>query len=180
MLTITVTGPELYDESISKFIKPKGDDLLLEHSLVSLSKWEAQYEKPFLGKEEKTHEETLEYIRIMTIAPVMKPEVYQDLSPENYGEISRYIDRKMTATWFGPPPPGRPSNEVVTAEIIYYWMIALKIPQEYQYWHLNRLITLIKVLNQKNSPPKKVPMRDMAAQRRALNEKRLAEQNTTG
>lgn len=182
MLLIEVPSVDLFDEIKQEFVTFGGESLVLEHSLVSLSKWESSTEKPFLGRESKTLEETLEYVRLMTITPVNSLNVYEHLSPENFKAINNYIDLKMTATWFKETPQAKGSNEVITAEIIYYWMIALQIPFECQYWHLNRLLTLVKVLNLKNSPEKadrRVTQDDISA-RRALNDSRLAEMNTTG
>lgn len=179
MLFVNVPAVDQFDETTNQFVTFKGESLLLEHSLVSLSKWESFTEKPFLGKEPKTNEETLDYIRMMTISPVNNPDVYLHLTSANLKEISNYIGAKMTATWFSDTP-SKANSETVTAEIIYYWMIALLIPMECQNWHLSRLLTIIKVLNEKNSPAKKMSPRDAAFQQRALNEERLAKMNTTG
>lgn len=180
MLFITVPAADLFDEATQQFVKFDGGALMLEHSLVSLSKWESFTEKPFLGQDPKTREETIEYIKFMNSAPVNSPEIYDHLSASNYNEISRYIDAKMTATWFTETAPSRGHDEVITAEIVYYWMIALQVPIEAQYWHLNRLLTLIKVMNFKNSPAKKMGRQSAAQQRRMLNDQRLAQMNTTG
>lgn len=179
MLLINVPSVDLFDEATNQFVKFTGEALLLEHSLVSLSKWESFNEKPFLGKDTKTDEETLNYVRMMTFSPVRDPEVYNHLTSANLQEISNYINAKMTATWFSDKP-GENVASAVTAEIVYYWMIALLIPFECQYWHLNRLLTLIKVLNEKNSPPKPMSQFDAAAQQRELNESRKAQFKTQG
>ena len=180
MLTIIVEGTEMWDEEKEEFSTSPDITLTMEHSLVSLSKWESKWETPFLGTDEKSTEEVLDYIRIMTSTPNVPIDTYKRLSPSNFKEINAYIEAKMTATWFNETPGRANNSEAITAEIIYYWMVALTIPIECQEWHLNRLLTLIKVCNQKNSPQKKMSVRDVAAKQRALNEQRKAKYNTTG
>lgn len=181
MLKITILGDELYNEESNEFSQPELAVLELEHSLVSLSKWESFWEKPFLGKDEKTDEETLWYVQAM-IQNDYDPEVLSHLSPKNLEDVNEYIGKKMSATWFSEQEETKAKKEVVTAEIIYYWMIALNIPWECQHWHLNRLLTLIRVVNAKNEPEKKPGKMDSSAmaRRRALNEARKAKHNTTG
>lgn len=180
MLTVKVPlTDESFDDSTQEFVAGETFTLQLEHSLVSLSKWESKFEKPFLDAKEKTFEETLWYIEAMVVTPDVPPEVFQKFTQENLDEIKSYIDAKMTATWFKAEPPRRQS-EIITAEIIYYWMISLNIPLEWETRHLNRLMTLVQVINQKNSPQKKMTKAEMAAQRRSLNEQRLAQHKTTG
>lgn len=178
MLSITVPPSDQWDEEKQRFIMFPGEVLLLEHSLVSLSKWESFTEKAFLGLQEKTTEDILEYVKCMTISPVNYPETYDNLSDENIDEINKYINLKMTATWFAEDKASRPNGETVTAEIVYHWMIALNIPMECQYWHFQRLLTLVRVLNLKNSPAKKQDRQTMAQQRRNLNAQRLAQQKS--
>ena len=180
MLQITIPAVELWDERKQEFITTKEQTLQLEHSLVSLSKWESKWCKPFLSKQEKTFEETLDYIKCMTITPNVDPEVYKYLTNENIEEINNYINAPMTATYFSDDKTVKPSREQVTAELIYYWMIALNIPFECQNWHLNRLLTLIKVCNIKNQPPKKINKKEIMRRNTALNAARRKRLNTKG
>ena len=172
MLQIVVPERELWDEEKEEFVYTKKQKLQLEHSLVSISKWESKWCKPYLSKESKTHEELLDYIRCMTITQNVDPYVYYCLTKENMEQIQKYIEAPMTATTFSKEPKGCSSRETITAEIIYYWMISLGIPLECQKWHFNRLFTLIKVCNIKNQPPKKRSRREIMSQHAAINEAR--------
>lgn len=169
MLTITIPETELWDETREEYIYTKRQTLQLEHSLVSISKWEGKWCKPFLSSNDKTLEETIDYVKCMTVTPNVKPEIYRCLSDENIEEINKYIAAPMTATWFSEDKTARPSREVITSEIIYYWMVALNIPFECQKWHLNRLLTLIKVCDRKNQPPKKMGKNAIMSRNAALN-----------
>ncbi len=180
MLRITIPAVEQWDEIKQEFVFTKEQTLSLEHSLVSLSKWESKWCKAFLTKQNKTLEETLDYIKFMTITKNIDPEVYNYLTNRNIIEINEYIEAPMTATYFSDEKTSKTSREQVTAELIYYWMIALNIPFECQKWHLNRLLTLIKVCNIKNQPPKKRGRREMLADRPALNAARRKQLNTKG
>lgn len=181
MLQITVPAIELWDEQKQEFITGKEQTLCLEHSLVSLSKWESKWNKIFLDKREKSLEETLDYIKCMTLTQNVKPEVYSRLTVENFKQINEYIEAPMTATTFYNDKRGTISREKVTSELIYYWMIALNIPFDpCQKWHLNRLLTLIRVCNVKNAPPKKLSKREIASRNAALNAQRRKQLNTRG
>lgn len=180
MLRITIPEIELFDDANQIFIHTKSYDLQLEHSLVSLSKWESKWCKPFLTKGDKTTEETLDYIRCMTINEHVCPVDYKLIPKSIIDKITTYIDAPMTATTFSQPDQKPTNKEVITAEIIYYWMIAFNIPFECQRWHLNRLLTLINVCNIKNQPKKKMPRNKALRDQRALNEARKAKINTKG
>lgn len=180
MLQITVPDKELWDECNEEFVYKKGQKLQLEHSLVSLSKWEEKYCKPFLTREEKTIEEITDYVKCMTLTQNVDPEVYDILSNENITEIKKYIEAPMTATRFSDTNKYDYSGEQVTAELIYYQMITLNIPFECRKWHLNKLLTLIKVCSIKNQPPKKRSTREIMRRNSALNSARRKLYNTRG
>ncbi len=180
MLRITIPASEQFDESTNQFFSTKEQTLQLEHSLVSLSKWESKWNKPFLGKQEKTIEETVHYIKCMTLTQNVDPVIYNYLTNENIAEINRYIESPMTATYFSEDKSKGSNKEQITSELIYYWMITLNIPFECQKWHLNRLLTLIRVCNIKNQPPKKRSKREIMRNNAELNAARRKQLNTTG
>lgn len=168
---------EFFDDVTETFLPPidiPETKLQLEHSLISIKKWEEKWHKPFLGTSEKTYEELSDYIRCMTVNRGVDQKIYKCLPQEAIDKVVAYIKDPMTATWFsGESFEGQSSSsEVITAEIIYYWMVALNIPVEFQKWHLNQLLTLIKVCNVKNKPPKKMDKRTAARKRAELNRKR--------
>lgn len=180
MLIITVGANEIFDEGAGTFGTHGGIELQLEHSLVSLSKWESDYEKPFLGKSDKTRDEILDYVRCMILTPNPPGDFLQKLSKENFEAINAYIERKMTATWFSEQPGQPKTREVITSELIYYWMTVFNIPFECETWHLNRLFTLIRIANIKQGKPKKMSRGEVAARNRELNAQRKAQMGTRG
>lgn len=180
MLQITIPKQELWDEINQVFTQTKEQKLALEHSLVSLSKWESKWCKPFLSKQEKSTEETIDYIRCMTLTQNVDPGVYAFLTDDNIREVNAYIAAPMTATWFAQDRAARGSSEQITAELVYYWMISLNIPFECQKWHLNRLLTLVRVCNIKNSPPKKMGRQELMRRNAALNAARRKQLHSKG
>lgn len=182
MLRITVPACEFYDESKEEFVETKEQTLIMEHSLISISKWEAKWKKPYLSREKKTTEEVFDYLRCMTITPTnVDPLVYRSFTEENLKDVVDYIDDPMTATTINEAGLRNPRREIITSEIIYYWMIAQNIPTEYEKWHLNRLLTLIKVCSIKNNPKQnKMSKSAIMRQNRALNAARRAKYGTKG
>lgn len=178
-----IESNELWDEANERFIgipAQKEQILCLEHSLISISKWESKWCKPFFSKDAKTYEETVDYVRCMTITQNVKPEVYACLTEENINAINEYIQAPMTATTFSTPQTKTINGEQVTAELIYYWMVALNIPFECEKWHINRLITLVQVCNIKNQPPKKMSKNEIRSRNAALNAARRKRLNSKG
>lgn len=187
MLEIKVESKELYDENKEEFIKIPGVTLFLEHSLLSISKWESKWHKPFLQtSNELTKEEIIDYIKCMTISPGnIDPNIYYFLSQENVNDIIAYIKNPMTATWFKKEENKPKSREIITSELVYYWMVALQIPFECQKWHINRLLTLIQICNVKNEESmsknkNKMSKRDLMSRNAALNAQRRAKLNSKG
>ena len=178
MISIHIPETEYFDERLNEFVSIKEHDLLLEHSLISVSKWESKWHKPFLEKNDKTTEEVIDYLRCMTITQNVDPNVYYNISENDILRIKDYIDDSMTATTFSNQ--GRPNRQVITAEIIYYWMVTFNIPFECQKWHLNRLLTLVNVCSIKNQPSKKMSKSDIRSRNAALNAARRAQLGTKG
>lgn len=179
MLKISIPSFEMFNNDTSEFIAVKGQTLQLEHSLVSLSKWESKWCKPFLSNDEKTFEETIDYIRCMTLTQNVNFDILHGITVDNDNQIKEYINAPMTATTFSNLKKTL-NKEIVTAEILYYWMIMFNIPFECQKWHLNRLITLINVCNIKNQPAKKMSRRELMNRNKELNASRKKQLNTKG
>ena len=180
MLRILIEGDELFDEETQTFITVDDVVVDLEHSLLSLSKWESEYQKPFLSSGPKTREEIFGYLKAMVVTPGVDPDALTNCSAENIEKIQEYIDSSQSATTFGMMPERRGPGEVITSELIYYWLVAFNIPFECETWHLNRLFSLIRICNIKNSKPKKMSRTELAQRNRELNAKRRAELGTKG
>lgn len=180
MLKLLVIGDEFFNEETSEFESHGDVELELEHSLISLSKWESKYQKPFLNTEAKTSEEIFYYVQAMILTPIYPNDIMFRLSKENINTINAYIDSKESATTFGSMPERKGRGEVITSELIYYWMVAFNIPFECEYWHLNRLFALIRICNIKNSKPKRMSRNEIASRNRELNAIRRAQYNTSG
>lgn len=175
MKTITIPGAELFDEKTNEYIYTKETTITIEHSLVSVSKWEAKWEIAFLNAK-MTREQSIDYIRCMTITQNVDPNIYKAIPNSLLKEINDYIDSKQTATWFNEKNNRAQRPRTVTSELIYYWMIACGIPFECQKWHLNRLITLIRVCQEESKPSKKMTLEE----RKALNNARRQKYRTKG
>ena len=181
MLIIKIPETELYDEKTNRFSIVSAQELRLEHSLLSISKWESKWHKPYLDTTtyEKTNEMNLDYIKCMTITQNVPDVVYSCLTQENINEIAKYIADPMTATWFSDEA-SHANSEVVTSELIYYWMTATGVPFSCEKWHINRLLTLIKICSIKNGKPKKMSQREVAARYKAINAARRAKLGSKG
>jgi len=180
MLKIIVVGDETYDAEQNLFGSVGDVELELEHSLVSLSKWESKHKKPFLSNQNRTPEELLDYIKAMVLTPVYPEDVFARLSQRNLQDIMEYIESTESATTFGEMPETKGRGETITAELIYYWMVAFNIPFACEQWHLNRLFALVRICNIKNAPPQKRSPSEIARRNRELNEQRKARHHTTG
>ena len=178
MLEVFVKGCEQYDENKNIFVSIKDQTLKLEHSLLSISKWESKWHKPFINKENKSTEEVIDYIKCMTINTV-NDDIYRCINDSIFCIVNNYISDPMTATTFNDIN-NRPSREIITSEIIYYWMITYNIPFECEKWHLNKLLTLIKVCNNKNNPDKKMSRSEVIRRNKELNNKRRMAMNSKG
>lgn len=186
MLQLSIPEFETFDEEKQEFLYSRKQSIALEHSLISISKWESKWHKPFLKKEEKTLPETRHYIKCMTVTSNVESVVYDFIfsSSDLLDKINEYIQDPMTATWFSDSGDGKPKNSkfgpIITSEIIYYWMVAFNIPFECEKWHINRLLTLIQVCEAKSQKPKKMDKKAVMERNRRLNEQRKAQYNTRG
>lgn len=176
MLEIDVVLQDSYDETTETFVKTETVKVTLEHSLFIVSKWESVWEEPFLSSKDKSRNQTLSYIEMMIVNEDLPPGVFQKLIDDHLEQVMTYVQASMTAKVIPKDPNVAASREIVTSELIYYWMISMNIPVQFEHWHLNRLMNLIQVFNLKNSPKKKMSSRE----RRDLNRERLKQYNTRG
>ena len=179
MLTITIPSYELFNDVTQEFISEDERVIQLEHSLLSISEWESRWNKPFLSNMEKTSNEIIDYVRCMTLTEGVPETAYLYIDNEQYKLINDYIAAPMTATTISEPP-GKVSREIMTSELLYYYMIAANIPFECERWHLDRLLTLIRICSIKSQPEKKRPMNEVMKSNAALNAARKKQFNTKG
>lgn len=180
MYHVEVPDREFFDEGLSRFVKIEGGSFDIEHSLAAVAEWESKWKVPFLSGAKRTIEESLDYIRCMTLTPGVNPAIYKKLDNKTLGEINKYIEDKHTATKIKRTGPKGSNGGLITSEVIYYWMTTFNIPWECERWNLNRLLTLIEVCSEKSKPQKKMKNRDVLAQNRALNNARRAQYGTRG
>lgn len=181
MLTIKLETTRFFNEATDEIITVPGREIQMEHSLISLSKWESKWKVPFLSDNPRTTEQTLDYLACMTITKGIDPMVFQSLPSATTEEISKYINDAQTATTISNN--GNKSRQIITAEVIYGWMVALQIPFECEKWHLNRLLTLVQVCNENNKGDKKMSRSERASaieRRKAMNQARRQAMGTTG
>jgi hypothetical protein len=179
MLELELSEKELYDEETNQFVYTKPITLRLEHSLVSLSKWEAKWKTPFLSNKNLTNEQAIDYIKCMTITQNVDDNVYKALNQSDLKKIEAYISEEQTATTFAKTnePPNR---QVITSELIYFWMASYNIPMECQKWHLSRLLTLIRIASIKNQPEKKMSKNAILNRNKSLNAARRKAMHSKG
>jgi hypothetical protein len=180
MLEITIPAADLYDEARNEFIQTREQTLKLEHSLISISKWESKWKIPFLSNKNYTPEQSLDYIRCMTITQNVNPLVYLVIPAPVVEQVNSYLEDSMTATTLKSPPGGKSNRRIVTSELIYYWMLTLGISIECEKWNLNRLLTLIGVCNAENAPKKKMSTSDSIARAMALSNSRKSQLHSRG
>ena len=180
MLELTIPETEFYDEVRNEFTYVKSTVLRLEHSLVSISKWESKWKTPFLSKATKTHEQSLDYIRCMTINQGVDPAAYYAIDNEMMKTVNDYIVEEKTATTFKENPGARPNRQVITSELVYFWMAQYNIPFECQKWHFSRLLTLIRIASIKNQPEKKMSQKAILSQYKSLNAARRSAMHSKG
>lgn len=180
MIQVTIPGGELFDSKTNEFVNFKTTTVSLEHSLISISKWEAKWKKPFFKNEERSLDEIVDYIACMSLNPNIDHRIFHKISSAEVRRVSDYISDPMTATTFNELEDFKNNKQIVTSELIYYWMIAYNIPFECQKWHINRLLTLIRICGIKNAPPKKTSKAEMMRKRAQINAERRSKLHTKG
>lgn len=180
MLKLVVPKSEMFDESTNAFIEIPGYELQLEHSLISVSKWESKWNIPFLSKKDKTREQAIDYIRCMNMTQHCDHINFARIPNAQLDLVTAYIHSPMSATTFAKSGDKITNREVVTSELIYYWMVAFNIPKDCERWHLNRLLNLINICSIKNQPAKKMSQKEIIARNRTLNAERRAALKTKG
>ena len=181
-IVIPAIEDEQWDEVNEMFVSnpvQKEITLRFEHSLISISKWESKWCKPFFSTK-LTDEEFLDYIKCMSLTSGIPDHVYDRLTIDQLEEIMNYMNSPMTATTFSNKKNQGSSREIVTSELVYYWMTALNIPFECEKWNIKRLLTLIRVCETKNGPPKKQSQRDIMRRNSSLNAMRRKQLHTKG
>ena len=181
MLLIDIPETELFDESTDRFITIKAQTLKLEHSLISISKWESRWNKPFLKEDNKTPEQIRDYIRCMSLVPLQDDNVVLALNSKSIEKIINYIEAPMTATTVAFLDDKKPvKKEILTSELIYYYMIQAQVPFECEKWHINRLFALLKVCSAKSSEKQKANTKTAAKSQAALNAARRSKLKSRG
>lgn len=177
MLKLLIDSFDVWDDNSQEFITYDKKTICLEHSLLSVSKWESIYKKPFLNESEKSPQEVIDYFKCMLIDE--SDSVYlNNISDKDVQKIQEYIEDPMTASWVS----GDTSRDrsVITSELIYYWMVSAQIPFETERWHLNRLLMLIRIFGEKTNPSRKKSRAQIIEEQRRLNNERRAKLGTNG
>lgn len=177
---VEIPEREFFDEENNRFIKVPQTTLLMEHSLVSISKWESKWHIPYLSNKPKTREQTIDYLRCMTITQNVDPFLFYCIPDKELLKIKDYIENPMTATTFSDEEGKGHTKKVLTSEVLYYYMTMYNIPVEFEKWHINRLLTLIKVCSEENKPKKKIGSKKLASKYASLNAARRAKLNSKG
>lgn len=181
-IEVTIPDQEMWDSEKNEFVYVKGCTIRMKHSLLSISKWEMTWKKPFLKPGYvMTEEETLDYYRCMTITQNVDPGIYRYIPTSEQEKINKYIETPMSAYI----PQNKKSGGVkhtFVSEHIYYWMTAANIPQSYEKWHLSRLLNLLEIAANENDPKKskKMSRGEIYKQNQELNSARRKALGTHG
>ena len=182
-MPIRIRIPELhlFNEATNEFFDIRETYLTMEHSLVSISKWESKWHIPYLAPGEKTPEQALDYLRCMTITQNIQPGIYNYIPDTEMRRIKNYIEDSMSAYKFKEEEGKGRTKKAITSDYLYFCMVTYRIPVEFERWHLNRLITLIQICSEENNPKKnKKSKRRITSDYAALNAARRAKLGTTG